>query len=214
MNFEISCETFVRLAGVTRRMLDNVADDERAGLKCVRLEYKSGNAYAIATNRKVAAIYHLGTTANPDGVAHVICDDALIKQCETEKPFNSSLFVTALPELQIVSAKTTLGYNYPGNAGVFKYHPQLDRWNTWANPEPVKQSVGAMSWVTEDLLALNAASPSGNLAFPEFIDANKPVTLRDIKFPNFVALFMPNRTDDAGNVYTVEPAELPEWWIK
>lgn len=212
MNFEISCEIYVRLAGITRRMPDNVDDNERLLLRCVRLERKDGHNYAIASNRKIAAIYHLGESSEADGVAHLIVNVDLVRQCEMEKPFNSVLSVTVIPELQMASAKTMLGYNYPGNAAIFPAVTPLTDWRSWAPDKPVTATVGAMSWKMEHMEALNSASPSGEIAFPEFIDANKPVVLRDIKSPDWVGLFMPNRVDDAGNVYTVDPAELPKWF--
>lgn len=213
MNFEIPVETFIRLAGVVKRRPDSTESDEHwQALQCVRLENAGGLRFALASNRKVAAIYMLGATQEPDGFVHVTIDKQLLKQCETEKAFNSSLFVTFIPELAIVSLKTTLGYNYPGNGGVFVKNQPLDKWRNWANTETVAASSGAMSWNVEDMIALNSASPSGHIAFPEFIDAEKPVALRDLKVAEWVGLFMANRITDAGKTYTVEPAELPEWW--
>lgn len=212
MNFEISCETYIRLCGVTNHLPDNVNEDERTLLPCVRLERKDGETYALASNRKIAAIYYLGKTAGIDGAVHLIKDAALIKQCETEKAFNSSLFVTVIPELQMASAKTTLGYNYAGNAAFFPTKTPLDKWREWAFREPITATKGAMSWTMADMLALNSASPSGIINFPEFIDAMKPVVLRDHKFPDWVGLFMGRRIDDAGKAYTVDAATLPEWF--
>lgn len=212
MNFNISCEIFARLAGVSNRMPDNVTSEERAVLRCVRLERKAGHDYAIASNRKIAAIYHLGTSQEPDNLVHVIVDAELVKQCNNEKPFNSSLAITVLPELQIASAKTTLGFNYPGNVAIFPAKTPLDGWRSWVPDKPVTSSVGAMAWNIDDMVALNSASPTGQIAFPQFIDANKPVVVRDISSPDWVGLFMPNRIDDAGKAYTVEPAVLPGWW--
>jgi len=212
MNFNIQCEIFARLAGVSNRMPDNVTDEERGLLRCIRLERRAGHDYAIASNRKIAAIYHLGTSQEPDNVVHIIVDAALVKQCNDEKPFNSSLAINVIPELQMASAKSTLGYNYPGNAAMFPAKTPLDGWRSWVPDKPATASVGAMAWNVEDMVALNSASPSGSIAFPQFIDANKPVVVRDIHSPDWVGLFMPNRIDDAGKAYTVDPATLPDWW--
>lgn len=212
MNFEIPVEMFVRLAGVTMRMPVGLSEEETAPLKCVRLDRINGHVYAIGTNRKVAAIYYLGKDDGINGAVHVVVDPALIKQCEAEKPFNSVLSVTVIPALQMASLKTTFGYNYPGNGAFFPAKTPLDKWRTWA-PDEIKASNGAMAWELEDMEALNRASPSGQIAFPALIDASMPVVLRDLKFDNWVGLFMPNRVDDAGRSYMVEAATLPEWWL-
>jgi hypothetical protein len=213
MNFEIPVETYIRLSGVTNYIRESISDEERALIRCVRLEHKDGKTLAIASNRKVAAIYHIGATTEPDGATHLNIDDKLLAQCHTEKPFNSKLFIVALPELGIVSLKTTLGYQ-SATAGFFAPETPLAKWKTWVADEQPTKSNGAMGWHMEDMLALNSASPSGYLNFPEWIDATKPVVLRDPEFPEFVAMFMGNRINDKGAAYTVEPATLPAWWNK
>lgn len=213
MNFEIPVETYIRLSGVTNYIRESISDEERALIRCVRLEHKQGKTFAIASNRKVAAIYFLGDTTEADGAAHLNIDVKLLAQCETEKAFNSKLSVIALPELGIVSLKSTLGYSV-ATAGFFAAETPLAKWQTWVADEQPKASKGAMGWHMDDMCALNAASPSGFINFPEFIDAEKPVLLRDNDFPNFIAMFMANRLTDKGTVYTPEPATLPGWWLK
>jgi hypothetical protein len=213
MNFEIPVETYIRLAGVTDYIRDSITDEERKLIRCVRLEHKGGKTFAIASNRKVAAIYFLGTTTEPDGATHLHIDKKLLTQCKTEKTFNSKLFVIAMPELNIVTLKTTMGYQL-ATAGFFAAETPLAKWETWVSDEQSKVSIGAMGWHMDDMCALNSASPSGYINFPEFIDAEKPVVLRDPEFPDFMALFMANRITDQGAVYTCEPATLPTWWRK
>lgn len=210
MNFEISVETFVRLAGVTKRIPDKVDENEAILLKCVRLERKDGELFALASNRRIAAIYYLGKSDGLDGAAHVVTDPAFVNQCETEKPFNSIIAVTVIPELQMASLKTTLGYNYPGNGAIFPVKTPLSDWRTWL-PPIITETKGAMAWNLDDMQSLNSASPSGEIAFPEFIDVGKPVVLRDIKTDNWVGLFMANRSDENGRMYAIEPAKLPTW---
>ena len=212
MNFEIPVETYIRLAQVSNFIRKEfVSDEERALLKCVRLENSNGKAYAIASNRKIGAIYYLGA-ATENGAVHINVDDALLQQCEKEKMFNSKIHVVAIPDLGMVSIKTTLGFSMAGNIGFFSSATPLQRWREWVPPEPVKKTKGAMHWVTHDIEALNAASPSGRINFPEFVDATQPVILRDDKFENWLGVFMPNCIDEKGKVYAVEPATLPTWW--
>lgn len=219
MNFEISAEIFLRLArlpaSIPQRVL-NIPSEDVESIKCVRLEYRNGNYYAIATNRKIAAVYYLGTTAEENAVAHISIDPKLIAQCETEKQFKSTLQIISIPALQMITLKTMLGWVFPGNAGVFP-PPQgrLNEWMTWVPKSEIKVSSGAMAWTADDMVSLAAASPSGRVRFPEFIDAMQPVVLRDIVDLNWMGVFMSNvSNEDTGNVYTIEPATVPEWWSK
>jgi hypothetical protein len=114
--------------------------------------------------------------------------------------------------LNIISLKTTLGFSMASNVGFFSEATPLQKWRTWVETQPITKTKGAMAWTTWDMEALNAAAPSGKIAFPEFIDANKPVILRDLDFDNWLGVFMPNRLDKNDRAYTVEPATLPSWW--
>ena len=219
MNFEISAEIFMRLAKlasiIPQRVMEIPSEDAES-IKCVRLEYRGGNYYAIATNRRVAAVYYLGTTTEADAVTHITIDPALIAQCAQEKQFNSTLQIVSIPELQIVSLKTLFGWNYPGNAGVFP-PPQgrLNEWMIWVPKTEAKASVGAMCWSAENVKTLVEASPSGRVSFPEFIDAMQPVMMRDIIDPNWLGVFMSNVVDEeTEQAKTIEPAQLPAWWVK
>lgn len=212
MNFEIPAETYIRLARVTDYIrTEHFSEEERTLLRCVRLENVNGRAFAIASNRKIAAIYHLGA-ATEEGVVHLNIDAALLKQCEKEKAFNSNIYVTAIPELNMIGLKTTLGFSAASNVGFFSSSTPLQKWREWVPSQPATQTKGAMHWHMTDMEALNASSPSGRIAFPEFIDANEPVILRDKQFDNWIGLFMPNLVDEKGKAYLVEPATLPEWW--
>lgn len=212
MNFEIPVETYIRLARATDFIRDeHISDEERALLRCVRLENANGHSYAIASNRKIGAIYYLGK-CNENGVVHLNIDATLLQQCEKEKMFNSKLHIVAVPELNMIGLKTTLGFSMASNVGFFTEATPLQRWREWIPTEPVTASKKAMHWVMHDIEALNASSPSGRINFPEFIDANMPVILRDDKFENWMGIFMPNCVDSKGKVYTVEPAKLPTWW--
>jgi len=218
MNFEISAETFVRLACVPRlipkRVLDAIPDEDLKAIKCVRLEYRNGHYYAISTNKKTATIYYLGTTTNANAVVHVVVDDKLVKQCETEKPFNSVLSIISIPELQMTSIKTTLGYAFPGNAAIYPKRTPMDDWPNWVPKQPATASVGAMQWALDTLIALNKSSPSGKMIFPEFINAMEPVMIRDSEDANWLGVFMVNVIDERDMVKMVDGATLPDWWQK
>lgn len=211
MNFEFPAEIYFRLSSIPGRYQHNVTEDVQKQLNCIRLESSKGNTFAIASNRKIAAIYYIENTGAPDGVVHLDILPGLLKQCETEIPFNSTISVTAMPELGIVSLKTTMGYVHPGNGGSFPAISVLEQWRAWFPKTNPDKSSGAMAWFLPDMVELEKSSPTGQIAFPQFINALEPIVLRDINYPNWIGLFMANKTDDQGKVYTVEPATIPKW---
>jgi hypothetical protein len=211
MEFAISCDIFARLANVVRNF---DANETREYLKSVYIEHHLGNAFAVATNSKIAAIEFLGPVAFEQGSVNIVADPILIQQCRTEAAFGSVLSVSFNEVLQFGTAKTTLGYSYPGNAVIIPRHPDFKKWRNWTPDKPVTQSKGAMFWNTETIAALGASSPSGRLLFPEFIDADKPVVVRDITDDNWFGLFMgrERKTDDGETITYTEGAKLPEWF--
>lgn len=209
MDFIIPCETFARLANLVK---DFGANEPRQYLKSVYIEHIDGNAFAVATNSKIAAIEFLGKVAFGNGSVNVVADPALIQQCKTEAPFNSALTVSVNEVLKFATAKTALGYSYPGNAALITERTEFHDWRNWTPDKPVAKSKGAMFWNTENIALLGSSSPSGRLLFPEFIDATKPVVIRDITDENWFGLFMPNRLADGEVITYMEGAKLPEWF--
>lgn len=209
MEFAISCDIFARLTNVVRNF---DANETRHYLKSVYIEHVDGNAFAVATNSKIAAIEFLGKCDFGNGSVNVVVDPVLIQQCRTEAAFSSVLTVSFNEVLQFGTAKTTLGYCYPGNAAVVAAGNALPKWREWTPDKPVTKSKGAMFWNAENIAALGASSPSGRVLFPEFIDATKPVVIRDITDPNWFGLFMPNRNVDGEVITYTEGAKLPDWF--
>lgn len=210
MNFFIKCDVFVRLASVCAFFEPTTPDETKYLCSCVRLENKKGHAYAIATNHQVASIQYLGQTNEPDGVAHVVLDPQLIAQCQTEAQYSSFLQITTVPEIAIGAAKTMLGYNYPGNACFFPDETPMDKWREWG-PDKSVANRGFMYWELDHITALTKTSPSGKIYFPENIDSDKPIVLRDVYDDNWVGLFIPNT--NPGQKTPREPASLPAWWV-
>ena len=58
-----------------------------------------------------------------------------------------------------------------------------------------------------DIETLWRVSPTGELVFPEVIDANKPVIVRDVNDDNWIGVFIPSIEGKR----IVKPATLPEW---
>lgn len=206
MQFEIKCETFVRLAHVA---LSKVIDES---FKCVRIEHQEGKTFAIATNRKIAAIELIGN--NPfmlKGAIHVDLNDALLQQCKTESAYSGTLALDCNEQLQFVTAKTLMGYQFQGNVYKAK-SPLLENWRSWFLKEPVKVSRGGMFWHGDTIAALAMSAPSNEIVFPEFIDVANPVVVRDFNDEKWFGLFMGNYFDDkTKQVKEATPAILPEW---
>lgn len=201
MDFSIKCDVFNRLAQITLR--------SQPELSCVRLEYKNGHYYAIATNQEIAAIQYLGQTNQPDSVAHVVNDSSIISQGQTEILYDSSLHIQYLPEFATATLMTTMGWQYQKNACIFPDSTPMDKWLEWFPDKIADKNKGVMYWDIDQIELLARSAPSGKLYFPQFIDINEPVIIRDRLCDTWCGLFVPKPS------VTEEPirkgAEKPTW---
>lgn len=207
MRFTISCKTFLRLSYIPQNFTEDVPEENRVPLRCIRLENHNGNCIAIAANQKVAAIELIGKTKEPDGVVHVVIDEQILSACSNE---HDTLEVIAMPQLLMGTVKSMFGFQYVGNPCMFYDSTVMDEWRTWSPKKPVTKSKGALFLNMNYIRLLNQSSPSGRLEFPLYIDVDQPVILRDIENPAWVGLFMPY--PPVSNPYQIKGAELPEWW--
>lgn len=195
MDFEIPCAVIGRFA----KILTIMTHDANEWFNSIRID----NGLALASNRTVLACEQIG---GGGGIVHIKNDPALIAQCEKEAPFDSVLYVTLNEALRFASAKTTLGYIYPGNCAVFSNEPNdFDRWRSIL-PKPAKKPKGGMQWNTEQIALLGASSPSGRLCFEEIIDASQPTIVRDAHDDQWFGLFNPWLVEQ-----NFIPATLPDW---
>lgn len=212
MQFHIKCSTFVRLASICSFFEPTTLEEFRKQLTTVRLEARGGKIFAIATNQKVAAIEFIAfDPTGQNGVAHIVLDPKIINQCKAESFMNGTLSINTIPEIATAMASTTSGWTYQGNACHWFEKTILDEWRKWAPDKMPSKSEHIMMWNLYHIQALLEASPSGKVLFPEFIDARKPIVLRDQNDPNWVGLFVPKMTNNNSDMPKVG-AELPEWW--
>lgn len=204
--FKIKCETFLRLAGICEFFEPSVEDGIRDKINTVRIENHNGISLGIATNQKVAAVEYLGDTDQPDGVIHIKLTSELIEQCKLEVQFDSVLTIVTVPEMGISSIQTTFGFNVTDGCYWF-VDTELNNWREWGAANATA-SKGVMYWNLYQLEPLIKSAPSGKIIFPEFIDTNQPVTLRDHISPNWVGIFFPKPSD----AVITEQAALPDWW--
>jgi hypothetical protein len=206
MNCEISCELYARLTAIP--LLLNPQDD-RKYFKSVYLERAKNKLFAVVTNGKLAAIERIGANEGPDAFTAITVDPVLIAQSQKEISFGSSLMIVANPALNYTAIKTTFGYQYPANAMVqLPAKNYFNTWREWGPDEAPAATNGAMYWNAPTIAALAMASPTGCVAFPEFIDITKPVVIRDVQNADWYGLFMPIPGNEGE---TAEPAITPDW---
>lgn len=191
--FSIPCETFLRLS--------KVAGDE-ASWHTLRYD----NGCLVATDRRFMAIEQV---ASAPGVYHLVLDEALLRQCEIEKDFNSRIAFTVNEMLGFAVGKTSLGYVTTAN--IAHSGPVHADWSRWREivmqcATPAAKPNGGMFWDMDGLARLAASSPSGLVVFEEVIDTNRPTLVRDVKDYQWLGVFHPNSAADH-----YSPASLPTW---
>lgn len=207
MQVRLPCDTYLRLMPIAQT--DNDKNDDY--LHAMYIECKNGVTIAVTTNRRIAAIEHI-PDASADGSFFLIYDPALAKQCEAEKPFNGYVEITVNTMLQFANAKTMLGFAPTNNLGLFPADHVCTHWRTWLPKVPITQTgEGGMYWNYRHIAALGASAPSTFMRFPQHIDCNQTVIVRDMFDEKWLGLFMPNYKDDDGKIKRAEAATLPEW---
>lgn len=212
MQFQIKCETFIRLASICNFFESHTPHDIKEKCNTVRLEITNGKVFAIATNVKIAVIEYLGQTVEKDGTAHVILDPQILERCKAETWFDGIVNVNTIPEIAIANISTSGGWVYPGNGCYWFDETPLNNWREWVSDKPAKASKGIMWWNLYYVESLLRSSKSGKVIFPQFIDTEEPVLLRDRENPNWVGLFLADPTPYEDKV--IQPAMLPEWWVR
>ena len=196
MEHVLPCDTFVRLTNA----LKNMPKDD-PWCRSVRLETN----LAIVTNRFYLVIERLESVA--PSVLHIPADPVLIEQCKTEAVYHSKMHIVANDMLKFASLKTSLGYQFAGNAGLYLDAPNvMDRWREIIPDSMPKKSKGSMCLWTADLANIAESSPSGQIVFPEHIDWSQPVVIRDAVDPNWCAFFYVRESDNPH-----DPAIIPGW---
>jgi len=192
----IPCETFARLCNVLKYM---PRDDPWCN--SVRLEQN----LAIVTNREYLVIEKIDNPAAEP--LHVVADPTLIEQSRTEAIYHSKLHIVANSMLRYASLKTSMGYQFAGNVGLYLNEPCLiESWRTVIPVAMAKKSKGSMCIEAGALTNIALSSPSGRITLPEHVDWSLPVVARDAVDPNWCAFFYVREADNPH-----EPATIPGW---
>lgn len=211
MLVNIKCSTFLRIASICNFFEPECDPELKRKINTVRLEIAGEKLLAIATNQKIAAIEKIAYVhGKTDEHMHVNLDPALINQCKAESFLDGYLTINTIPEIASAVAQTSSGWAFNGNPCHWFDDTPLDNWRDWIPDEPVKKSEGIMMWNLHHVESLIASSPSGKVIFPEFINARKPLVMRDREDDNWVGVFIPKPHGEIQKT----AAEIPEWWGK
>lgn len=194
----IPCEVIARLANVLKYFPDS-ADE---WTDSIRLE----ESYAMATNRCYMAVERL-KVAVPSPV-HIKADPAFIAQCRTEAQYSSQVFFTINAALGIVTARTTSGYQYPGNLLLRLTYPnKLDDWKNVIPREPTKKAGTGLMLDLMQFQMFAETSPSRMIIFEQFFDMKQASIVRDMISPDWFGVFNPK-----DNQHLHQAATLPGWF--
>lgn len=194
----IPCEVIARLANVLKYFPDS-ADE---WTNSIRLE----DNYAMATNRCYMAVERL--KASVPAPVHIKADPAFIAQCRTEAQFSSNVFFVINTALGIVTARTTMGYQYPGNLLLASGTPnKLDEWrNVIPRTPTAAPGISLMLDLTQFMMFAETA-PSKMVVFERCFDAQAASIVRDRISPDWFGVFNPK-----DNVELHDAATLPGWF--
>lgn len=212
--FKIYPDTLIRLAKVVGFFEPNVSQEVKSQLQTVRLENKNGKCLAIATNVKIAVAEYIGPTTEPDSVCHVKLKDELMDYVRLLQGRNEMVVFTTIPEIGMSTAQVGTGGGFIGDVCYWFDSTPLNDWNSWF-VEPPKQSSGIMCWDVFHVEALLQASPSGKVVFPEFINADRPVLLRDrYESQTWYGVFLPSDKLTPDLRHEVQNCYMPDWLKK
>ncbi len=203
----IKSSTLNRIASVCNFFESTTPEDLKTKINTVRLENKNGHSYAIASNQKIGSVEYLGITDKPNGAVHLVLSETLKQALIIESMIESFLTITVIPEVAISSLQSNSGWALNNCCYWWDDTPLAD-WRNWGW-EAAKKTKGAMYWNCHSVETLVKSSPSSQVIFPEFIDTDYPVVIRDWLNPNWAGVFFPKPVPP--EVVKV-PAQLPEWW--
>lgn len=194
----IPCEVIARLANVLKYFPDS-ADE---WTDSIRLE----DNYAMATNRCYMAVERLKTSvATP---VHIKADPAFIEQCRIEAQYSSNVFFVVNPMLGMITARTTMGYQYPGNLLLRLSAPnKLDDWKNVIPRTPCAAPGSSLMLDLTQFMMFAETAPSKMIIFERCFNMTMPSIVRDRISPDWFGVFNPK-----DNIELHDPATLPGWF--
>lgn len=211
MNYKINLQTYLKLAKLTETVDPRFSKEQSDECRHVRIENSAGKQFALSSNRTVMSVYFLGKTDQQDGFCHLTVDPFVVSTLKALPLHETVLDIMTIPSMNIATISVNGVTMFADGVATFPADHIMTNWKTWVERSTPKETIGAMAWKMHNMVALSETSPSGFVAFPEFIDATKSIVIRDINDENWYGVFMGNRVDDENRAYTTEPAYLPKW---
>lgn len=171
--------------------------------KVLKLEITNKHIYLIGSNQYVACVENLGETDQSEDSCYIKVNSQLLKAVEAEANVCGFFEFETLPELAMGSTTTSNGtYN---DFIVWPDESPLDKWRDWFVTSD--ESNGFMYCDLRQVVTLWETSPTGEIVFPEVINAIEPVIVRDVNNADWLGVFIPA----PDNRKALKPATLPEW---
>lgn len=163
--------------------------------------FKIDNNCLIACNKYVACVERI---EGDNGVCYINITPQFIKDVDFEANIGGTFTFETLPELAIGTITATSGQNCD-NVIVWPDESPLDNWREWFAVS--EESSGFMYCDLAQIKALWETSPTGEIVFPEVINAIEPVIVQDVNSVDWVGVFIPAISGKK----VLKPATLPEW---
>lgn len=167
----------------------------------LKIEINNGKCYLIGSNDYIACVEYLGETDQPNDSCYI---KPVAEAVNKETDVNGSFTFETLPELAMGSTYTTSGNRY-NDFIIWPDKCVLDNWRDWFTISDIAE--GFMYCNLFQIESLWHCSPSGEIVFPEVINANEPVIVRDVNDNNWLGVFIPAIDEKK----LIKPATLPEW---
>lgn len=187
--YKIIPDAYLRLSKLVDFFPSHMTEERREKLRYVMIQNKGGEAFAVASNARVAAVEYMGSTEGEDGVVFLPVNDEIKRIADEASKQNIWIELNIIPELGIDTMN--VGRAFMNNTSVFIDDSPLLKWPSWFTKSP-DASKGIMMWDLFAVESLIRSSPSGIVVFPEFIDNGNPVMLRDRHKDGWVGFFIPS----------------------
>lgn len=200
MKVTIKAEILQRFATLYKSLEPKVNDE----IKCLRLELSTGKIILIGCNQYVACAELIAESNLPDEVCYIKVTEELTDYIRQEVEIGGYFEIETIPELAIASIKDSKNSTY-NNVMIWSKNKTYDNWRKWFSTSD--ESKGFMYCTLYQVQTLFETSPTGEVVFPEILNNNEPVIIRDVNSDKWVGTFIP--TYDGRKV--LKPAKLPEW---
>lgn len=191
-------------ATTLRRFIKIIQSSTPDNFKHLKLEVSNGHIYLIGCNSYVACVQHLGITDQSSDSCYINITPELVNVVDGNINAGGTIEFETLPELAMGSVLTTVD-NVGSDIIIWPDESPLDKWREWFITSD--ESDGFMYCNLLEVLTLWDCSPTGELVFPELLNANEPVIVRDINDDDWLGVFIPANSGKE----LLKPATLPEW---